>query len=125
VRTPPPKGSLVRLWPGFLARLRPPERLPLTTVEVSYVAAFEVDDRGGRTAIAWWAKSETAYLADGSVWSRRHVLGPGIDTVDLTTSLPSGVNDLVVGYPVRLGARLFTVRATAPGDIHEVTPVGA
>lgn len=119
----------MNLWSALRGRWATRRVVSLTRVEVEYASAFEVGvthaDEGTLLDLAWWAKTETVFAEDGSVWSTNRVPGPGIDRVAVCpeAQLPDGVCTLVICYPVRLAPQLYYVRATAPGDVREVAAI--
>ena len=113
----------MRLWSHLRSRARRLGVTHLTTVEVDYAGCFVVrrlDDDS--LELAWYEKIETVLTDRGAVWSQQRMSGPCIDRLRITVdSVPHGaMSGLTIRYPVTLGAERGTLRATAPGVVHEL-----
>jgi hypothetical protein len=107
---------------AWLRGIRRARSVTITHVTVTYRSAFPVRVALAhghvQVDLAWSSRTETAFTDSGRVWSEVTVSGPAIDRVPVSgTDAPSpAVSDIVVTYPVRLGAELCSLVSTAPGS---------
>ena len=107
---------------AWLRESRRARSVTITHVTVTYRGAFPVRVAPAyghvQVDLAYSSKTETAVTDTGRVWSDVTVSGPAIDRVPVsdTDALSHAVSDILVTYPVRLGAEPCSLVSTAPGS---------